>query len=141
MALPQWLGKLAAGRFIAECVVRIQQAEDYFCTSRITECEPEHRLRMTWEFPDEPLSTVLITLAPEVDATRISLTHGGLGEEAHNYLPGWHTHLLYLEALLLGRPRSMIDFWSTYEELAKSDTDRRWSQRQCLSKWMNRPFS
>ena len=123
VALPQWLGKLAAGTFIAGDVVKIQHAADYFCTSRITECEPEHRLHMTWEFPDEPLSTVTIRLAPEVGGTLIELTHEGLGDNARNYLPGWHTHLLYLEALLLGQPRSMTDFWSTYEELSKSETN------------------
>lgn len=117
-ALPHWLGKLSAGRFVTGDVIRIEHAENYFCTSRVQECEPERRLRMTWEFPDEPLSTVLITLSPENSATRLTLTHDGLGDEAANYLPGWHTHFLYLEALLLGQPRSMTDFWSTYEELS-----------------------
>ncbi|MPY12246.1 SRPBCC domain-containing protein [Arthrobacter bussei] len=125
VALPQWLGKLAAGRFVAGDVVKIQHAADSFCTSRIMECEPERRLQMTWEFPDEPLSTVLIRLAPEAGGTRMDVMHEGLGDETRNYLPGWHTHLLYLEALLLGQPRSMNDFWPTYEELSKSETDFR----------------
>ena len=116
-ALPRWLGKLSAGNFVTGEVVRIEHAENHFCASRITECEPERRLGMTWEFPDEPLSTVLITLSPEPNATRLTLAHEGLGDEAPNYLTGWHTHLLYLEALLLGRPRPMTDFWSTYDEL------------------------
>jgi uncharacterized protein YndB with AHSA1/START domain len=119
-ALPRWLGKLSAGSFVTGHVIRIEHAEDYTCTSRIQECEPGRRLAMTWEFPDEPLSTVLITLSPEPNATRLTLTHDGLGDEAPNYLTGWHTHLLYLEALLLCMPRSMADFWSTYDELAAS---------------------
>ena len=122
-ALPQWLGKLSAGSFGMGDVIRIEHAENYFCTSRIKEFDPERRLGMTWEFPDEPLSTVLITLSPELNATLLTLTHEGLGDEAPNYLLGWHTHLLYLEALLLGRPRSMTNFWSTYDELAAAQAN------------------
>lgn len=122
-ALPHWLGKLHAGSIVTGDVMRIEHAENYFCTSRIMECDPERRLGMTWEFPDEPLSTVLITLTPELNATRLTLTHEGLGDEAPNYLPGWHTHLLYLEALLLGRPLSMANFWSTYDELAAAQAN------------------
>jgi hypothetical protein len=51
------------------------------------------------------------------DTRDLVLTHDELGDEAANYLTGWHTHLLYLEDLLLGRPRSMDEFWSTYELL------------------------
>ena len=51
------------------------------------------------------------------DTSDLVLTHDELGDEAANYLTGWHTHLLYLEDLLLGRPRSMDEFWSTYELL------------------------
>ena len=122
-ALPHWLGQLIAGSFATGNVVRIEHTENYLCTSHIKECEPERRLAMTWEFPDEPLSTVHITLAPELNTTRLTLTHEGPGDEAPNYLPGWHTHLLYLEALLLGQPRSMTNFWSTYDELAGSQAN------------------
>ena len=122
-ALPHWLGKLTAGRFVTGDVIEIEHAENYFCTSLIKECDPERRLGMTWEFPDEPPSTVLITLSPEPNATRLTLTHEGLGDEAPHYLPGWHTHLLYLEALLLGQPRSMTKFWSTYDELAAAQAN------------------
>lgn len=73
---------------------------------------------MTWEFPDEPRSHVRIVLTPDDGTTHLLLAHDGLGDEAANYLPGWHTHLLYLEDLLLGQPRPMADFWATYEELA-----------------------
>jgi len=116
-ALPLWLGKLISGDFAAGNAVTIQHAENYRCTSRIHECDPGRLLSMTWELPDEPPSHVRIELTPAGEATCLALQHDGLGSEAANYLPGWHTHLLYLEALLLGRPRSMAEFWSTYEEL------------------------
>ncbi len=116
-ALPHWLGKLISGDFVAGNAVTIQHAEDYSCTSRILECEPERLLSMTWKFPDEPPSHVRIVLAGAGGPTGLTLEHDGLGNEAANYLTGWHTHLLYLEALLLGRPRSMAEFWSTCEGL------------------------
>lgn len=117
-ALHQWLGQLTSGEFVTGGVVAIQHGEDYSCTSRILECEPEQALSMTWKFPDEPLSHVRIVLMSAGESTQLTLNHEGLGAEAANYLAGWHTHLLYLEGLLLGHPRSMADFWSTYDELA-----------------------
>lgn len=119
-ALPRWLGKLTSGKFVVGNSVTIQHAEDYFCTSRIQECEPEQILGMTWEFPDEPPSQVRIVLTPAGGSTHLALQHDGLGNAAVDYLPGWHAHLLYLEALLLGQPRSMADFWSTCDRLTDS---------------------
>lgn len=116
-ALPRWLGKLVSGNFAVGDTVTIQHAEDYVCTSRIQECEPERLLSMTWEFPDEPTSYLRIVLTPAGASTHLVLQHDRLGNEAANYLPGWHTHLLYLEALLLDQPRPMADFWSTYDGL------------------------
>jgi uncharacterized protein YndB with AHSA1/START domain len=119
-ALPLWLGKLTSGKFVVGNSVTIQHAEGYLCTSRLKECEPERILSMTWEFPDEPPSQVTIVLTPAGESTHLALQHDGLGSEAVDYLPGWHTHLLYLEALLLGKPRFMADFWSTYDGLTDS---------------------
>ena len=116
-ALPHWLGTLISGEFVAGRVVTIQHAENYVCTSLIQECDPERSLSMTWEFPDEPPSQVRIVLTPAGESTCLALQHNGLGKEAANYLRGWHTHLLYLEALLLGSPRPMAEFWSVYEGL------------------------
>lgn len=118
-ALSRWLGTLTDGNFVNGDVVTIQHAEDYSCTSQILACEPEQLLEMTWKFPDENLSYLQIGIIPAGDAIDLILTHDELGNEAANYLTGWHTHLLYLEDLLLGRPRSMDQFWSTYELLSK----------------------
>ena len=118
-ALPLWLGTLIDGEFVNGDIVTIQHAENYSCTSQIVACEPEQRLEMTWKFPDEELSNLKIGLTSVGDSIDLILTHNGLGDEATNYLPDWHTHLLYLEDLLLGRPRCMDKFWSTYEHLSK----------------------
>ncbi|NJC23333.1 uncharacterized protein YndB with AHSA1/START domain [Arthrobacter pigmenti] len=119
-ALPCWLGKLTSGAFGVGNVVTIEHAEDYSCTSRIQAYEPGQLLSMTWKFPDEPTSEVRISLKRAGASTHLELRHDGLGSEAANYLTGWHTHLLYLEALLLGEPRSMEDFWSTYDALRRA---------------------
>lgn len=74
---------------------------------------------MTWKFPNEELSHLRLHLWPESGATHLSLAHSGLGDEAPNYLTGWHVHLLYFEDLLLGKPGLMAEFWETYERLAK----------------------
>ena len=116
-ALPHWLGTLSSGRFAAGDVVIIRHAEDYSSTSKVLTCEPGSILSMTWEFPDEPLSHLRISLAADGDGTHLELAHDGLGAEAGGYLPGWHTHLLYLEGLLTNRPRDPASFWSTYAGL------------------------
>ena len=118
-ALPHWLGTLRDGEFVSGDIVTIQHAENYSCPSQIVACEPEQQLKMTWKFRDEELSNLQIGLPSVGDSIDLISTHTGLGDEATNYLPGWHTHILYLEDLLLGQPRSMDKFWSTYEHLCK----------------------
>lgn len=116
-ALPFWLGTLEEGKFVGGEVVRIEHAEDYSCTSQILVCEPGRLLEMTWKFPDENISHLQIKTISAGSAVDLKLSHDELGDQAANYLTGWHTHLLYLEDLLLGRPRSMDQFWSTHERL------------------------
>lgn len=118
-ALPLWLGELVSGEFVAGDVVTVKHAEAYFCTSRIQVCEPGKLLSMTWKFPDEATSHLRVMLNSDGERTQLNVKHEGLGNETVNYLAGWHTHLLYLEALLLGHPRPMDEFWSTYDSLAK----------------------
>ena len=121
-ALPQWMGTITRGHFAPGDVVTVEHAEGYSCISEILDCEPRALLDMTWKFPDEPPSYLRIELIPDGNATGLALTHEGLGAETANYLPGWQTHLLYLEDLLAGRPRPMADFWTTYEGLNDATT-------------------
>ncbi|MET4062039.1 uncharacterized protein YndB with AHSA1/START domain [Arthrobacter sp. UYP6] len=121
-ALPQWMGTITSGKFALGNEVTVQHAENYSCISNVLDYVPEALLSMTWKFVDEPLSRLRIELTPDRNSTRLALTHEGLGEETAHYLPGWQTHLLYLEDLLRGCPRPMTDFWSTYEGLQNADT-------------------
>jgi uncharacterized protein YndB with AHSA1/START domain len=118
-ALPCWLEQFISGNFLSGDVSTLQHAREYCCTSRIQELESERLIGMTWQFPDEQRSYVRITLYPGSATTRLMLKHDGLGNEASAHLPGWHTHLLYLQALLIDQPRPMNDFWSTYDQLAE----------------------
>lgn len=121
-ALPLWLGSLSSGAFTPGSVVSVQHAEGYSCISEILRCEPPALLAMTWKFPDEPLSRLRIVLTQEDRSTRLTLTHEGLGDDSAGYLPGWQAHLLYLEDLLQGHPRSMAGFWAVYGELDDAQT-------------------
>lgn len=121
-ALPRWMGTITSGEFAVGNEVTVEHAENYSCRSKILDCESEALLAMTWKFPDEPLSRLRIQLTPDGNSTRLALTHEGLGDETASYLPGWHTHLLYLEDLLRGRPRPMADFWSTHDGLENTAT-------------------
>ncbi|MER2133199.1 MAG: SRPBCC domain-containing protein [Arthrobacter sp.] len=114
-ALPQWIGRLVSGQFETGSTVIIEHAEDYCCTSRILDCAPESLLAMTWDFPDEPVSRLRMELTPAGTGTQLVLRHEALGTEAGSYLPGWHTHLLYLDGVLAGEPRPMAEFWATYK--------------------------
>lgn len=87
-ALAHWRGIPRSGSFLAGDCLSIEHADDYSCVSRILECEPEKMLGMTWKFPDEPLSQVLIELTEDGDGTGLLLMHDGLGGDAVNYLPG-----------------------------------------------------
>ena len=113
-ALPQWLGTPTSGTFAVGEVVSIKHAEDYLSTSTILASEPQQLLSMTWDFPDEPRSLVSIRLEPDDGATLLTLAHDGLGGEAAGYLPGWHTHLLYLEGALTSRPLDPAGFWTVF---------------------------
>ena len=116
-ALPQWMGALVSGRFVLGDVVRIQHAENCASTSKVLDCEPHALLAMTWDFPNEPLSHLSISLTPAGAGTELTLIHEDLGSEAPGYLPGWHTHLVYLEALLTGDPLPWSGFWPTHDRL------------------------
>lgn len=116
-ALPHWMGTVTSGEFAADSVVTVQHSVDYSCISEIRDWEPGRLLAMTWSFPDEPLSVLRIELTPDGSSTQLLLVHEGLGDETANYLPGWQTHLLYLEDLLRGCPRPMSEFWLVYEGL------------------------
>ncbi|MGH3652705.1 SRPBCC domain-containing protein [Glutamicibacter sp.] len=119
-ALPLWLGTHVAGSLDVGSTVKIEHAEDYICESRIEQVEPGSALLMSWKFPEESASKVSLTLQPSNIGVELALSHSKLSVDVSNYLAGWQTHLMYLEAVLLGAPRSMGHFWDLYREVFES---------------------
>lgn len=116
-ALPLWLGTHVAGSLDVGSTVQIEHAENYICESRIEQVEPASALVMSWKFPEESVSEVSLTLQSSLFGAELALSHSKLSVGVSNYLAGWETHLMYLEAVLLGAPRSMDQFWDVYQEV------------------------
>ncbi|PCC29120.1 hypothetical protein CIK76_06770 [Glutamicibacter sp. BW80] len=123
--LSGWLGTLVSGTFRSGEVVTVEHAPNYPCTSQVRGIDPLKLLAMSWKFPDEEPSELRIELTGRESSTGLHLEHRGLADKAADYLIGWHTHLRYLEDLLAGKPRDMVDFWTLYEELARSTDPKR----------------
>lgn len=91
--------------------------------------EQDHRLNLSWEFPDEPPSRVSmlggsVTAGPAREgrgagegrsgARLLHLHHSDLGDLTTTYLPGWITRLTYFEATLERTPLPPQAFWRLY---------------------------
>ena len=113
--LPQWLGQPL------ECDLRVgggivvDHGGGALSRSVVTDLVPQQRLAMTWEFPDEPASSIGFRLGGQPGSgTTMNFSHSGLGRLVTSYGPGWITHLTYLEAALRGAPLSSSQFWPLY---------------------------
>jgi uncharacterized protein YndB with AHSA1/START domain len=80
---------------------------DYYTAGRYTELARNERIAFTWRGPGDPADgQVLVTLAPEAESTRVSVTHSGAGagsewaEGASPSAPRWETALENLQSLL-----------------------------------------
>lgn len=120
--LAEWIALPLSGGFAIGQELVMDHGEGYVSVSPILASDPGRALTMGWRFPDEPPSTVDLTFEPTpsadqptTDATHLTLTHTGLGELTGSYLPGWITHLTYLEASLHGDPLPFSAFWRLYE--------------------------
>jgi uncharacterized protein YndB with AHSA1/START domain len=94
--------------------------EEHRMTSRITECDPPHRLAFTWG----NTGGVTFALETEGDEVLLTVTHHRLPERSTMLMvsAGWHAHLDLLVARLRGtRPEPLWDEWVRL----KADYDRR----------------
>lgn len=119
--LPEWLGHVRGGGFsIGEALV-VDHGDGHLCTSVVETIECDRRLGMTWEFPGERSSHLVVTVEPggdeqdAVDQCLMHLRHTGLDDLTGSYLPGWITHLTYFESSLEATPLPKQAFWRLYE--------------------------
>jgi len=113
--LAAWLGRLDGSLDRLGSRVRIWHEESVRSGHTVLEWSPQQSLALTWEFPDEPDSTVRFELSAG-SPTNVTVTHEGLTEPAE-YAAGWHRHLDYLEAHLAGADLPWADYWTGYDDL------------------------
>lgn len=119
--LPEWLGHARSGAFSSGDTLVVDHGDGELCTSVVEALAEDHRLSMSWEFPDEPpsrLSIVVEATVSQQDTTEqclLRLRHADLGDLTRSYLPGWITHLTYFEGSLGATPLPAQAFWRLYE--------------------------
>lgn len=85
--------------------------EEHRMQSRVTVCEPPHRLAFTWDDSGE----VSFELAVQGDRVRLTLIHRGLPDRNTKLMvgAGWHAHLDILVARARGeRPAPFWEDWT-----------------------------
>lgn len=87
------------------CVYFDDEDPDERTVGQVRECEPPHRLVVTWHFRDEGESVVRADLVAGPGGTRLTLEHRRLPRgAAAGYSAGWQTYLEQLGAYLAGQP-------------------------------------
>jgi uncharacterized protein YndB with AHSA1/START domain len=122
-SMAKWLGDAVECDIRPGGVLVVDHGEGYRSRSEVIEAEPPHRLRVTWEFPDEPPSEVSFTLRASDDGAVVELTHALDPELAGSYRVGWITHLTYLEAVADGVPLPASQFWKLHATLLRGFGD------------------
>jgi uncharacterized protein YndB with AHSA1/START domain len=116
--LEQWLGRLVSGEVRTGAELTVDHGDGYLCSSTVMGCVDGARLDLTWEFPDEAPSRVVVDLDETDGVTVLRLRHSELGDLAESYRLGWCVHLAYLEAASLGTPLPASMFWPIHGTLA-----------------------
>ena len=89
---------------------------DAIATGTVVRCEPPHELELTWCFPGEAESQVLVEVRAAGTGSVLVLVHRALPETGvRGYSAGWHTYLDHLEADLTGTATTPWD--ERYTEL------------------------
>ena len=120
LLLGQWLGRAE------ECTIEpggglvVDHGEGFRSRSAVCEVSAPVMLRVTWEFPDEPVSDLTFQLSGE-EQTTLTLSHRGLGPLTTSYRIGWIVHLTFLEAAVGGNPIPRSEFWRIHDTLQTLD--------------------
>lgn len=122
--LGRWLGEVVTGEVSPGGSFTIDHGEGYRCESTVLEYAPRRRLRYSWKFSDEPRTEVRWALSHEDGTTFIHLTHIGLGDMVTSYRDGWTTHVMFLEAAVLGTPLPATFFWQIHATIERLNDTR-----------------
>lgn len=95
----------------------------------VLDWEPERRLRLTWDFPDEEPSEVSFL----VDGGRLWIEHRGLTSPA-SYAAGWRQHARYLVQHLAGHPLAPDAFWDEWDERVAQEQSA-WDAQRDAGAW------
>lgn len=113
-----WLGRPVEGCLRPGETLVVDHGDGYLCRSQVVEVDEPRHLAMTWQFPDEPASRVALDVESSGSGALVRLTHRDLGDVLASYVPGWMTHLTYLEAAISGAPIPHSFFWELHGTLA-----------------------
>ncbi|MBT0995846.1 SRPBCC family protein [Cellulomonas sp. DKR-3] len=104
----RWLGPLygdlrVGGRYELRMGDDVADS-DQNARGEVLECEPPHRLVVTWVFPSERETRVEVRVRPDGALSVLELVHTGLADEAaRGYGGGWHACLDQLDDHVAGR--------------------------------------
>ncbi|MFZ3452452.1 SRPBCC domain-containing protein [Arthrobacter sp. 7Tela_A1] len=115
--LSQWLGTASECDLAPGGELVIDHGDGMVSRSLVIMAQEPYLLVMTWDFPDEPESQLDISLHPTEQGCLLELRHLKLGDLASSYLPGWITHLTFLEAAVSGTPLPSAQFWPLHATL------------------------
>jgi uncharacterized protein YndB with AHSA1/START domain len=128
--LARWFETVEAGRggLREGGTYRIDWGEGGVTEGAIERCRPPHELEVSWSFPGEPLSRLVVRLQPASPGAVLIIDHSRLpADQAAGYGAGWHAYLdrLAAEGLALGAARGAGD---GADQTAAFDWDHRWSE-------------
>ncbi|HEY3732456.1 MAG TPA: SRPBCC family protein [Streptosporangiaceae bacterium] len=87
------------------CIYFDDEDADQRSLGQVQECDPPHRLTVTWYFREEGESVVRAELAERPDGTQLTLEHRRMPRgQAAGYSAGWQTYTEQLAAYLIGDP-------------------------------------
>ncbi|MBS9475581.1 SRPBCC family protein [Ancylobacter radicis] len=101
-------GELNAGQPTPENFAKF--AGEFHNAGQVLECEPNRRLRFTWEADGPNESEVTFELAPRGEKVLLTVTHRRLAKRSTmlGVAGGWHAHLTLLAEELEGHERPAL---------------------------------
>ena len=114
--LAAWLGPVANGAPGPDQSFVLAMSADEAAACQVITWDPEHELRLVWDYTGEGPSELVLLLDGDRDRTHLTLIHTKLPVDPVQYGAGWHVHLDQLVAHLTGsNPHG--DFMAAYHAI------------------------